>query len=263
MLGSAQLKFNSGIEIPSAVKRSSYNVETPHRLLSVAAKIFAERGYRAVTLKDIVAAAGVNNATAHYHFGDKAGLYRAVIREQLRLRDQQISMDEQELRQIAPSQRLNVFISRLMQQLLLDEEHQFMSRLMLWEAIDPGPAFSVAVRHLPQHQLDLLSRIIRDMTGGRLSHRQIRASAISILGQCVFYRYGRLILARTERQAPRTAAAVQEIADHIHDFSVAALNSIGKRLSVVRMGTPRPRAAAPSIETRNGRLKNGDANART
>lgn len=216
------------------MSRSSYNVETPQRLLVVAAEIFAERGYRAVTLKDIVAAARVNGATAHYHFGDKAGLYRAVIQEQLRLREQQVSMDERDLRQIKPSQRLNAFISRLMKQLLLDEEHQFMPRLMLWEAIDPGPAFSVTVRKLPQHQLDLLSRIIRDVVGDRLSRQQVRASAISILGQCVFYRYGRSVLAKTERQAPRSAAAVQKIADHIYEFSLAALNSLGKKQTVMR-----------------------------
>ncbi len=234
------------------MSRNSYNVATPHRLLVVAARIFAERGYRAVTLKDVVAAARVNGATAHYHFGDKAGLYRAVIQEQLRLRERQVSMDERDLRQIEPAQRLYVFISRLMQQLLLDEEHQFMPRLMLWEAIDPGPAFSVAVRKLPQHQLDLLSRIIRDMVGVRLSHRQVRASAISILGQCVFYRYGRLVLAKTERQAPRSAAAVQKIADHIYQFSLAALNSLGKPQTATRSHAAHRQRITKARKAENG-----------
>jgi AcrR family transcriptional regulator len=225
-------------------RRSSYNVETPHRLLVVAAKIFAERGYRAVTLKDIVATARVNGATAHYHFGDKAGLYRAVIREQLRLREQQVSIDELELRQIAPRQRLRAFVSRLMQQLLLDTEDIYMARLMLWEAIDPGPAFSVAVKKLPQHQLDILSRIIRDIVGRKLTNRQIRASAISILGQCVFYRYGRLVLAKTERRVPRSAAEVQKIADHICEFSLAALDGLVQRRRAAQTNATSQRAAA-------------------
>jgi AcrR family transcriptional regulator len=208
------------------VSRRSYNVETPHRLLVVAAKIFAERGYRAVTLKDIVAAAGVNGASAHYHFGNKAGLYRAVVRQQLQLREQQLSIGERELRRLRPRQRLHAFISRLMQQLLLDRENLYMARLMLWEAIDPGPAFSVAVKKLPQYQLDLLSNIIHDIVGENFTRRQVRASAISVLGQCVFYRYGRLVLAKIERRAPRSVADVQRIADHICAFSLAALDEL-------------------------------------
>jgi hypothetical protein len=59
--------------------------------------------------------------------------------------------------------------------------------------------------------------------GEKLSRRKIRQSAISILGQCVFYRYGRLVLAKTEGRVPKSPTAVQRIADHIHEFSLMAL----------------------------------------
>jgi AcrR family transcriptional regulator len=41
--------------------------------------LFAEHGYAAVALKDIVKAAKVNGASVNYHFGDKRNLYREVI----------------------------------------------------------------------------------------------------------------------------------------------------------------------------------------
>ncbi|WP_084958452.1 TetR/AcrR family transcriptional regulator [Thermoactinospora rubra] len=53
---------------------------TCRRLVSAAEQLFAERGIEAVSLREINAAAGQRNSTAlQYHFGDRAGLLRAVL----------------------------------------------------------------------------------------------------------------------------------------------------------------------------------------
>ncbi|GAA3241646.1 helix-turn-helix domain-containing protein [Actinocorallia longicatena] len=50
------------------------------RLITAAERLFAERGLEAVSLREINAAAGTRNASAlQYHFGDRAGLVRAVL----------------------------------------------------------------------------------------------------------------------------------------------------------------------------------------
>lgn len=54
--------------------------ETRWRLLLAATGVFAEHGYRAATTREIARRAGVNLAAIHYHFGDKAALYREVFR---------------------------------------------------------------------------------------------------------------------------------------------------------------------------------------
>jgi AcrR family transcriptional regulator len=56
---------------------------TRGRLLQVALAEFAARGYAGASTREICEAAGVNPASIHYHFTDKAGLYRAVIVEPL------------------------------------------------------------------------------------------------------------------------------------------------------------------------------------
>lgn len=50
-------------------------------LLEAAREQFAERGFEAVTLRGIAAAAGVNAAMVHYYFGNKQGLYLAILSE--------------------------------------------------------------------------------------------------------------------------------------------------------------------------------------
>lgn len=54
--------------------------ETRWRLLQAATEVFAEVGYHAATTRAIASRAEVNLASIHYHFGDKAELYREVFR---------------------------------------------------------------------------------------------------------------------------------------------------------------------------------------
>ena len=52
---------------------------TPARVCCEAAlRLFAEKGYAQTSTREICVAAGVNAASIHYYFSDKAGLYRAV-----------------------------------------------------------------------------------------------------------------------------------------------------------------------------------------
>jgi AcrR family transcriptional regulator len=58
----------------------SSHEETRWRVLQAAMEVFSEVGYHAATTRAICARAGVNLASIHYHFGDKAELYREVFR---------------------------------------------------------------------------------------------------------------------------------------------------------------------------------------
>ena len=53
--------------------------ETRERLLRTAARLFADRGFKKVTVRDICRTARANVAAVNYHFGDKLGLYREVL----------------------------------------------------------------------------------------------------------------------------------------------------------------------------------------
>jgi AcrR family transcriptional regulator len=49
------------------------------RLLEVAEKLFTQRGYQAVSIRDIASAAGVTNAAIYYYFPNKDALFDEVI----------------------------------------------------------------------------------------------------------------------------------------------------------------------------------------
>ena len=49
--------------------------ETRERVLRSAAQLFADRGFKKVTVREICRAARANVAAVNYHFGDKGGLF--------------------------------------------------------------------------------------------------------------------------------------------------------------------------------------------
>jgi TetR/AcrR family transcriptional regulator len=52
-------------------------------LLSAARSLFSQRAFKAVSVRELAAAAKVNPAMVNYYFGDKQGLYEAMVEESL------------------------------------------------------------------------------------------------------------------------------------------------------------------------------------
>jgi AcrR family transcriptional regulator len=53
--------------------------DTRYRLARAAIGVFAKQGYHGASTREICERAGANSAAIHYHFRDKAGLYRALF----------------------------------------------------------------------------------------------------------------------------------------------------------------------------------------
>jgi AcrR family transcriptional regulator len=49
-------------------------------ILDTAARLFSQRGYKGVSIRDIAQACGLTNAALYYHFKNKEDLYLAVLR---------------------------------------------------------------------------------------------------------------------------------------------------------------------------------------
>src|SRR6266511_5962916 len=69
-----------GKVIPFDTPRSS---ATQGKILDTAEALFMEHGFEATSLRQITAAANVNLAAVHYHFGSKEDLFEAVLTRRL------------------------------------------------------------------------------------------------------------------------------------------------------------------------------------
>jgi len=56
--------------------------ELRNKIISIATRLFAERGLNGVSIRELSKTAGVSISMISYHFGGKEGLYSSVLKEQ-------------------------------------------------------------------------------------------------------------------------------------------------------------------------------------
>ncbi|BCJ06883.1 TetR family transcriptional regulator [Pseudomonas sp. RtIB026] len=59
--------------------RAAMSADTIERLIAVARRQFAEKGFAAVVMDELCAEADLTRGALHHHFGGKAGLFTAVV----------------------------------------------------------------------------------------------------------------------------------------------------------------------------------------
>lgn len=114
------------------------------RLLTEATRIFAEKGYARASTREICAAAALNVAAIHYHYGGKEDLYRAVLLGPIQAVAGQLAGFDESGLTLAQSLR------RLLGAFVGDDGNAAAGaddgvRLYLREMLEPTPMFATAV----------------------------------------------------------------------------------------------------------------------
>ncbi|MFG6415939.1 TetR/AcrR family transcriptional regulator [Roseateles sp. DC23W] len=137
---------------PGAGRRAKRDaVDARAALLSAATRLFAEQGIAVTTTREICAAAGLNPGAIHYHFGDKDGLYRAVLTDPIeQLNAELAGFDD-------PALPLRDMLKRVLLPFMADDDHpdeRALMQLFLNEMQRPSPVFSQVFRELiaPVHE---------------------------------------------------------------------------------------------------------------
>jgi TetR/AcrR family transcriptional regulator len=127
------------------------------RLLQAALPLFATKGYKAVSIKEISEAAGVNGALINYYFQSKDGLYAAVMESQFQ--KFQGLMLETDWADLEPMERISQFILNFTR---LHRANPYIRRLMTSEINHPSPCFErFAQKHLTKFSA-ILTRAIEE-----------------------------------------------------------------------------------------------------
>lgn len=209
-------------EGPCAAERCG----TQERVLRAAGEVFAEKGFQRATVRQIVRRAGVNLNAVNYHFGDKEGLYRAVLARA----HSRIAVDDElavALDQHAdPARRLHAFILGFLRK-ALDTRHQpHVSRLMALELSEPTSALDEVVTNFIRPRFELLKEIVRAVVGEPFSERALELCAESVVAQCVHLVHAQPIVMRLLPSQQYDAGSIEELAQHVTRFSLAALRHL-------------------------------------
>jgi AcrR family transcriptional regulator len=214
--------------------------ETRRRLLEAAGEVFAEHGFRAATVQQICRRADANIAAVNYHFTDKEQLYREVIRY---AEEQHGAAHPRTLPATASAEeRLHAHVDWFLLHLLDEGRPAWHGRLMAREMIEPTAALDDLVDGHIRESNDRLLGIVRELMGSHATDEQVRTSAFSITGQCLFYRHCEPVIARLHPELRFGLAQVPALAEHVTRFSLAGLSAIaGSRQRTHETASARPK----------------------
>lgn len=199
---------------------------TRDKLIEAAGHIFAERGYRAATIREICRLAGANVAAVNYNFGDKMGLYTEVLRHcvrSARTAAMRAALDSS----LSPEDTIRGVIRARLMTLCQEARPDWLIRLVLHEFSNPTPAMGRVVDEGMRPIYERISKAVGEIIGLPPDHETTRLSVNSIVGQILFYMFSRPVLARLQPELKLTPNQLDRIADHIADFSLAYLKNVG------------------------------------
>lgn len=202
----------------------SHACATRGRLLETAGRLFARKGFRGATVRDICKAARANVAAVNYHFGGKSGLYTQAIRYWAEIAGQRHRFDAG-IAAATPEQRLRVFVLAFMRRLLDEDRPSWHGWLIARELAEPTRALDGIVRDFYRPTVRQLQAILGELTGRRPDEGPVRMAAFSILGQCLYYHHARQVIPKLAPDID-VGRDVERIADHITRFSLAALRPV-------------------------------------
>ncbi len=215
---------------PSAfAKAAAGKVTTRQQLLEAGGEIFAERGYRAATVREICYRADANLAAISYHFGSKEGLYEAVLQYAYSLAPYQSARARGAASETPPAERLREFIRERLLKIFDQGRPAWHAKLVAREMIDPTPALERLIESEFRPRLNQLEAIVRELVGPKVSSEDVRRAAFSILGQCYFYHHARVVVRRlTGGRIGADSGNVDRLVEHVTRFSLAALGGLGR-----------------------------------
>ena len=201
---------------------AGYDGEIPRRLIQAAADAFALSGYAGTRVRDIVRAADVSLASVNYYFGGKEGLYAATLKE--------LAAQQRDGAPEAPAQwtsreaTLHAAILGILRSYVDGSGDARLGRVLAHESMNPTPYFDLLVGEILRPEVDRLRAVLRQLAGDRLDADTLQRSALSILGQCLFYLFAR---GAVERLLPRADEGhrLEALALHITRFSLGGVEA--------------------------------------
>jgi AcrR family transcriptional regulator len=193
---------------------------TQQRVLEAAEAVFAEKGFKAASIREIAKKAGANIAAINYYFGDKERLYIEAVKYANRG-----CTEGEPFPDWAPGtsaiERLRDFI-RVMARRMLSPQSPASTQLMMREMAQPSAACTEFVKEYIQPMAQILGGILNELLPEAGDQQQFLI-AFSIVGQCLFYRNNRAIAALLVGEKEFERFDAELVANHVTSFTLRAL----------------------------------------
>jgi AcrR family transcriptional regulator len=199
--------------------------ETRDRLLQTSAQLFAARGFKDVTVRDICRAARANVAAVNYHFGDKLGLYREVLQVATDAVRETNEAGQRAAEGQSPAEKLRRYLSVFLRR-VLNPENETIHRLIQREADHPTPGLDTMIEQVLRPRLEFFAAVVAELMACDPADPRVLRCVGSILAQTIIYVRKNPLAERLGFVFKPTPENIEAAARHIAEFSVAGIRAI-------------------------------------
>jgi Transcriptional regulator len=202
---------------------------TKARLLAAARRIFAERGARDATVRDICTEAGANVAAVNYHFGGKEKLFMAVLSDYLERCFEKHPVTMGLGPEATPSERLKAYIRSFLYRLMGDGDpvEEKLGLLLAAEIVDPSAQFERVAAKLLMPSHNALQNIIRDLLP-KATEQTVKLCAAGVSGHCLLFDNAKQLIRRLRPDMALENLGVELVADFVFRYASAGIDSMAE-----------------------------------
>jgi AcrR family transcriptional regulator len=206
------------------VNQENEHTKTRERILTIACEVFAKRGFRNTTVRDICEQAGVNVASVNYYFSSKEKLYEEVCKYACGISSQDCDQRFNIKPSGNPEEQLKSFVQALLTNVLGKQPSSWRHMIMSREMVEPTNAMSIIIKEMIKPRFQQLYSIVQQLLGKKASDETVRRCCFSITGQCLYYRFAQPVVMKLNPRQKYDQASIEKLAEHITRFSLNALN---------------------------------------
>ena len=206
-------------------KTNPVSADTRQRLVDSAARLFADRGFENVTVREICKASNANVAAINYHFGDKVGLYRAVVTYAIRVMQETNEQSQRAGDGQSPEDQIRGFVRVFVGRLASDDNpNAWIHKLMAREMEHPTEALDQVMMQVVQPRLEYLCGVAAAYMGLPVSDPRVKRCIVSLQVQC--FLASRRIPPSMEKVWGPVMRDVDVAVDHIVEFTLGGMRAI-------------------------------------
>jgi len=197
---------------------------TKKRLFNAGVKVFAEKGYRDATVREICKKAGAANINAvNYYFGSKENLYRDILDAVFSAYDR---FDLEEWDNKTPREQLRAMISNFCAMLYKNNAFATdITSIFIAEMTRPSPFIEALVDTYNQPRIKRHLKMFRALLGVDATDDMARDCLVSVAGQLLYYSFAWPVFSRL---FPDYSAdkRYEQWAAHVYEFSLGGIEAI-------------------------------------
>ena len=201
---------------------------TQEKLIKAATKVFAEKGFRDATVRQICKQAGTANINAvNYYFGSKEQLYKQILELIFAEYDKQAPKDFPDK---TPEEQLEIYISTFCKILYQEGESDSEATAILVEEFTKPSAFlEEVVDTFNRPRVKRHLQMFKNLLGKGATDDMARDCLVSVSGQLLYYSFARPVFSRL---FPDYFAANphEQWAAHVFKFTMGGIEAYKREL---------------------------------